>query len=163
MTQIETIIAEIERRYNQNNDKLTKIPEYCDEASILRMVCAEDLYFRDFINSLPAEQPSEESIKDLIQKAEELYGVKDKSFPLSEFPKEEKRQAFIKGAKWQEEQMMKGFCYETKVYRDEEGDGIDTPIESWLALENNEITNLPNIGLKDGDKVKVIIVKEDEQ
>jgi hypothetical protein len=57
---------------------------------------------------------------------------------------------------------MKGFCYETKVYRDEEGDGIDTPIESWLALENNEITNLPNIGLEDGDTVKVIIVKEDK-
>jgi hypothetical protein len=153
MTQIETIIAEIERRYNQNNDKLTKIPEYCDEASILRMVCAEDLYFIDFINSLPAEQPSEE-----LEKAAIEFGAKQ-GLELKPFA----RRFFIAGAKWQKEQMMKGFCYETKVYRDEEGDGIDTPIESWLALENNEITNLPNIGLKDGDKVKVIIVKEDEQ
>lgn len=65
-------------------------------------------------------------------------------------------------AQLQKKQIMKGLCYETKLYKDEEGDGIDTPIESWLALENNEITNIPNIGLKAGDNVKVIIVKDEQ-
>jgi hypothetical protein len=96
---------------------------------------------------------------DLVRKADEI-AIKWKAYGL---PYNAIRDAAIEMALWQKEQMMKGLCYETKVYRDEEGDGIDTPIESWLALENNEITNLPNIGLKDGDKVKILIIKEDEQ
>ena len=119
----------------------------------------------DFINSLPAEQPSEDlekAAKDFVEKNSPytdefmLDNEVEEAYKIAEL-------TFKRGAQWQKEQMIKGLCYETKVYRDEEGDGIDTPIESWLALENNEITNLPNIGLKDGDKVKVIIVKEDEQ
>ena len=69
---------------------------------------------------------------------------------------------FIKGAEWQKQQMMKNTVLETKVMMDCDGDGIETPYEEWLTLENTEILSLPdNIGLKDGDKVKIIIIKED--
>lgn len=140
MTQIETIIAEIERRVDKYEDDHDPVP------MALKSVI-------DFINSLPAEQPSED-VEEVANIYANKQGLELKPFAIK---------FFKSGAQWQKEQMMKGLCYETKVYRDEEGDGIDTPIESWLALENNEIMNLPNIGLKDGDKVKVIIVKEDEQ
>ncbi len=109
-------------------------------------------YIDDIYNAyrkFQSEKPSEE-----LEEAAEEYSGKS-SHPLNN--------AFKDGANWRIEQIMQGLCYETKVYRDEEGDGIDTPIESWLALENNEITNLPNIGLKEGDRVKIIIVKDNEQ
>ena len=109
-------------------------------------------WMENLINSLPAEQPSEELEEEIKRKYESNNAL---MMPIKDF-----RKLILHFTNWQKEQMMKGLCYETKVYRDEEGDGIDTPIESWLALENNEITNLPNIGLKDGDNVKVIIVKE---
>jgi len=69
-------------------------------------------------------------------------------------------------AKWQkkkdQEEMLKGAVLETKVMMDCDGDGIDTPYEEWLTLENTEIPFIPNnFGLKEGDKVKIIIVKED--
>jgi hypothetical protein len=115
--------------------------------------CEITQWLKNKINSIPDEKPSED-----LEEAANLYATKQ-GLELKPFA----RRFFIAGANWQKEQMMKGFCYETRVYQDEEGDGIDTPIESWLALENNEIMNLPNIGLKDGDKVKVIIVKEDEK
>ena len=141
MTQIEQIKAEIERLK-------AEIPYHENAWSVLDKL-------KTFINSLPAEQASED-----LEKAAKKYAVaKHHDKTLQDIVAID----FIAGANWQKEQMMKGFCYETKVYRDEEGDGIDTPIESWLALENNEITNLPNIGLKEGDKVKILIVKEDEQ
>lgn len=69
---------------------------------------------------------------------------------------------FKAGAKWQKEQMMKNVVLETKVMKDSDGDGIDTPYEEWITLEDAEIPFIPdNIGLKDGDKVKVIILKDE--
>lgn len=73
-------------------------------------------------------------------------------------------EAVIKGAHWQHEQMMKNAVMETTVMVDCDGDGIETPYEEWLTLENTEIPSLPeNIDLKDGDKVKIIIIKENEE
>lgn len=70
--------------------------------------------------------------------------------------------SFIAGALWQKEQMMKGFCFETKVYRDDDGTIEDGNYEEWLDLENKEIIDLPidKLGLKDGDIVQVIIIKK---
>lgn len=60
-----------------------------------------------------------------------------------------------------DEEVMKNVVLETKVMKDSDGDGIDTPYEEWLTLEDTEIPFIPdNIGLKDGDKVKVIIIKQ---
>lgn len=157
----EKIIAEIERLMNW---KPKAIPSGMRQRDVLNIRKGVLLTLKAFINSLPAEQPSEdlkEAAKDFVEKNSPytdefmLDNEVEEAYKIAEL-------TFKRGAQWQKEQMMKGLCYKTKVYRDEEGDGIDTPIESWLALENNEITNLPNIGLKDGDKVKVIIVKEDE-
>lgn len=73
------------------------------------------------------------------------------------------RRGFKAGAEWQKEQMMKGLCFETKVYLESDGCAEDFNESEWLDLENTEITELPvdALGLKAGDKVKVIIVKED--
>ena len=151
MTDKEKIIQEIERRIHFL-DGMVNTDFGRGSLDTLNKVL-------NFIHSIPAEEPSE----DLKKAAEEYASMSQIAYKGIHCTYVDDQHAFIAGADWQKEQMMKGLCYETKVYRDEEGDGIDTPIESWLALENNEITNLPNIGLKDGDKVKVIIVKEDEQ
>lgn len=37
-------------------------------------------------------------------------------------------------------------------------------LSEWLTLENTEIPYIPNnLGLKEGDKVKIIIVKTEQQ
>lgn len=73
-----------------------------------------------------------------------------------------KLESFIAGAKWKDEHLMKNVVLETEVLRDSDGDGVDTPCESWLTLADTEIPGLPeSLGLEEGDKVKVIIVKED--
>lgn len=65
-------------------------------------------------------------------------------------------------AEWQKEQILKNVVLETKVMEDSDGDGIETPYEKWLTLENTEIPFIPeNIGLKDGDKIKVIVFKDE--
>lgn len=66
------------------------------------------------------------------------------------------------GANWKKQQLMKNVVLETEVLRDSDGDGVDTPYESWLTLANTEIPDLPeSLGLREGDKVKVIIIKKD--
>ncbi len=74
---------------------------------------------------------------------------------------EECRNLMLAGVEKMKEEMMKNVVLETKVMKDNDGDGIDTPYEEWLTLEDTEIPFIPdNIGLKDGDKVKVIIIKQ---
>lgn len=93
----------------------------------------------------------------------------------------ESKETFIAGAEWYKQQMketlqteyekgrfdmreemMKNTVLETKVMMDSDGDGIETPYEEWLTLENTEILSLhDNLGLKDGDRVKILIVKDD--
>ncbi len=74
------------------------------------------------------------------------------------------KDAFKAGANWQREQMLKNVVLETVVMKDDDGDGVETPYEEWLTLENTEIPSLPeNIDLKDGDKVKILIIKEENK
>lgn len=69
---------------------------------------------------------------------------------------------YIHGANWQKQQLMKNVVLETEVLRDSDGDGVDTPYESWLTLANTEIPDLPeSLGLEEGDKVKILIVKSE--
>lgn len=67
------------------------------------------------------------------------------------------------GMRLQKEQMMKGLCFETKVYLESDGCAEDFNESEWLDLEKTEITELPvdALGLKAGEKVKIIIVKEE--
>lgn len=106
-----------------------------------------DCKHRSYSSIKETEEKAVERTDDELEEAVSKYAIED-------------RADFIAGANWQKEQMMKGFCFETKVYRDDDGDGIESPFQTWLELENNEITSLPNLGLKEGDKVKVIIIKE---
>ncbi len=60
------------------------------------------------------------------------------------------------------EWLLKNTVLETVVIKESDGDGIETPYEEWLTLEDTEIPFIPNnIGLKEGDKVKIIILKEE--
>lgn len=69
---------------------------------------------------------------------------------------------YIEGAEWAIRQMMRGAILETEVLRDSDGDGVETPYESWLTLANTEIPELPeSLGLKEGDNVKIVIVKSE--
>lgn len=70
--------------------------------------------------------------------------------------------AMLAGMDKMRQEMMKNVVLETKVMKDSDGDGIDTPYEEWLTLEDTEIPFIPDdIGLKDGDKVKLIIIREE--
>lgn len=60
--------------------------------------------------------------------------------------------AFIAGAKWQKAKMMKE-AVDAKIYGYD--DGSYELIASWL--------DLPKGIYKDGDKVRVIVIKEDEK
>lgn len=78
------------------------------------------------------------------------------------FDQTELEWAFEAGAVWMKEQLLKNVVLETKVMKDADGDGIETPLEEWLTLENTEIPYIPeNLGLKDGDKVKLILIKNE--
>ena len=66
------------------------------------------------------------------------------------------------GKKIMKQQMMKNAVLETEVYMDADGDGIETEYSSWLALKDTEIPEIPeSLGLKDKDKVVVLVVKKD--
>ena len=70
--------------------------------------------------------------------------------------------AFLAGVEWMKKEILKNVVLETKVMEDSDGDGIETPYEKWLTLENTEIPFIPeNIGLKDGDKIKIIVFKDE--
>jgi hypothetical protein len=109
----------------------------------------------------PTEQPSEG-----LEKAADYYldNAPTAELMCGSYDGPDVYNAFVAGANWQKEQMLKNVVLETVVMKDDDGDGIETPYEEWLTLENTEIPSLPeNIDLKDGDKVKILIIKEDEQ
>lgn len=92
---------------------------------------------------------------------------REMDFTMSIIEKEHRQPTFddaIKyGMKVQKKLMMKAAVLETKVIRDSDGDGIDYPFVEWLELEDNEIIDLPDsLGLKEGDRVKLIIVKDEQ-
>ena len=111
-------------------------------------------WMEGFIKSLPSEQPSKELEVEINLEYKSNNAL---MMPIGDF-----RKLIHHFTDWQKEQMMKGFCFETRVYQDCDVDSIESPFQTWLELEQNEITALPNIGLKEGDKVKILIIKEDE-
>ncbi len=117
-------------------------------------LCNDLISFIDSQSEEPVSEDLEEAIK--AHKKELDYwgmpcGYKDASC-----------NGFKAGAKWQKRKMMKDIVLETKVVKDGDGDGIEYPFQEWLTLEQTEITSIPDhIGLQEGDKVKIIIIKED--
>ena len=136
----ETIRQEIERRRNISLEIFEK---------------NSDTYFQGkaiayhglltFIHSLPDEEPS----KDLEEAANEYAGVNyDCETETDAFYHHVQKEAFIAGVKWQKKQMMK--------------EAVDYKICNNLAAYPVIYYEVDHLGLKYGDKVKLIIVKEDE-
>ena len=93
---------------------------------------------------------------ELIDKTARDFSA-DKNYPVHAYA------GFKAGAEWMREQLMKGLCYETEVYIDGDGDGIETESMYWPALKNDEIYKLPeDMEFNEGDKVQIIIVKKED-
>jgi transcriptional regulator with XRE-family HTH domain len=147
MTQIEQIKAEIER--------LTEVTGYAlSEYENGRRSAMYDIrkQLTEYINSLPAEQPSEELEKEI-----ESYLITNRQYAGGD---EEDlwgddciRDAIKYGANWQKEQIMKSAVDATCV--------LLPPPDLFKVLICHDVTN----NLSKGQKVKIITVtvKEDEQ
>ncbi len=111
-------------------------------------------YLKDAINTLEVKEV------DLVECKSEII-LEGSNFNKSWYSHPEL--AFKAGAEWMYNELMKGLCFETKVYLESDGCAEDFNESEWLDLENTEITELPvdALRLKAGDKVKIIIVKED--
>ena len=186
MTDKELIKQEIERRID-----LYSIAEK-ENSTFACMGALSSII--DYIDSLPKESGCEVNFTTKSEDLEEAMELSVSEEPLLEFfatgqptigayNEDSLRNQFEAGAEWQKQQMkealqteyekgrfdmreemLKNTVLETKVMMDCDGDGIETPYEEWLTLENTEILYIPdNLGLKEGDKVKIIIIKSEQQ
>lgn len=131
--------------HSENGDELNSIEIVDKYSCILKEPASEDL------------EEEIDSYLDLADLKTECIGITSAQDYFDDITKTAHH-----FAEWQKQKMMKNTVLETKVMMDCDGDGIETPYEEWLTLENTEIPSLPdNIGLKDGNKVKIIIIKED--
>ena len=173
MTDKELIKQEIERRIVQAEEFAERAKGANDDSSKLSwdFVATQNKSLLQFIDSLPEESGC---VIDFTTRNEELeealgrilnthYYFPDEYDELRSIPELAKYIAYF-FAEWQKQQMMKNTVLETKVMMDYDGDGIEIPYYRWLTLENTEILSLPdNIRLKEGDKVKIIVVKTEQQ
>ena len=113
-------------------------------------------YLRDFINSLPEEPVSKDlekaSLDWLIPQLDEFYAKYGdiKMMELTRFDGYAMLDAIEFGARWQKEQMMKT-AVNGKIY--------DTQTRSKLKAAT--IGKISRLKYRVGDKVKLIILKED--
>mgnify|MGYP007013874508 CR=1 FL=1 len=142
--------AELES--NKNGFPLNSAMHTGEEVAYTKML--------DYIKSLPEEPIENDLEKEFNHFLDEIEGVPRMYHPEEQI--EWGKDIAQHFANWQRKKMLKNIVLETVVMKDDDGDGIETPYEEWLTLENTEIPSLPeNIDLKDGDKVKVIIIKEE--
>ena len=135
MTQIEKIKAEVERLKEicKTNIIYTKESSF---AFTMEMTGYDKIL--SFINSLPQEEVSEE-----FELAAERYACK---FSSSKYGHDKIKKAYTAGANWQKEQMM--------------AKAVDGEVGYWNIRGLSVNMELPS-KYKEGDKVKLIIVKED--
>lgn len=158
MTQIEQIKAEIERLIEQCRNIYIETKSYhnrCIERD--KMVILNHLL--NFINSLPAKQPSEDLEEAASRYAKEEYNHKSPATlpdrcrgcyaPLM--------YAFKAGANWQKEQMMKSAIDGTVG---EGNPGYPQMGEHLPVIAYSDMMLLPK-HFKFGDKIKIIVIKED--
>lgn len=141
MTQIEQIKAEIERLMKW---KPKAIPSGMRQRDVINIRKSVLLTLKEFINSLPAEQPSED-----LEEAANLYANKQ-GLELKPFA----RRFFIAGAQWQKEQMMKS-AIDAVVVNDETSGCVVDCEQGCLVLEPHTYPM--------GQKLKILIIKEDKQ
>lgn len=139
MTQVidkSALIAEIERRIKTNKQKAyacLRNPDYYQ---------GKVDALNDILSFLDTLEMKEESVSENLEEAANDYAhdlVHDDVF-----------ENFIAGAQWQKEQMMK--------------EAVETTVSSMvhqLIVTDYIIVNAEQFGLKKGDKVKVLIIKEE--
>ena len=161
MTQIEKIIAEIERLMNW---KPKAIPSGMRQRDVLNIRKGVLLTLKDFINALPAEHPSEDlgideelkrffEINNLFVDANDLQTVRHcNSSPVDKrYYFEDIARHF---AQWQKEQMMKS-AIDAVIVNDEMSGCVVDCEQGCLVLEPHTYPI--------GQKLKILIIKEDEQ
>lgn len=160
MTDKEKIRAEIERRRNIVNNSALQMKDVDKRNHYSEMVEEYDDILR-FINSLPEEPVSEDLEKAAEQDVCEVVncgsaiGIPNDHVPS--WVQDAMVSEFIYGALWQKKQMMKN-AKDGVITFDYYGD--NDKIYGCIAHDS---FSLEELGLKDGDKVKMIIIKEDEQ
>ena len=150
MTDKEKIRAEIERLYNQSladaSRQADRGLERAASASYGKSkACKELLSFIDSMQEEPVSEDLEEVAKTYAKK--ESHGYEPCNIV----------ETFKAGANWQKQQMMKN-AIDGVITFDYYGD--NDKIYGCIAHDS---FCLEELGLKDGDKVKLIIIKEDEQ
>ena len=170
MDKIEQLKAGIEETINRPEDTDTgnaseRDASYCEGRRDGKRDVLKNLLI--FIDSL-VEEPASGDLEDAAEKYAWSHdtvgctiGNKHYRIPCADAIKT----AVMYGAAWQKSRMMKGLCFETKVYLEDDGCAEDYNYTEWLALENTEISEFPEkeLGLKPGDTVQVIMVKEDKE
>ena len=149
MTDKEKIRAEIEKKIKVFSPFTHQGSDTCGK--IIRQL--ESLV--SFIDSLPEEPVSEDLEEAAIMHYKDVmeYEVKTGLKPSY-------MTSFKAGAKWQKEQMMKDVILETTVVIEKDGSAEDFNEVECSYYEDSEILEVPKWA-KDGDKVKVIVIKED--
>jgi len=142
MNTIEAIRKEIERRIHS----IKNCPFITAELGAKEREIGEVMAYKDilsFLSTLESEKPVpndlEEAAMNYIAPIENEDGLK-----VINFSGQDIADAFIAGAKWQKEQMMK--------------DAVEVP----LYLDGDFLTvdyNFKELGYKDGDEVKLIIIR----
>lgn len=93
--------------------------------------------------------------ENLVRKADEI-AIKWKAYGL---PYNAIRDAVLEMAMWQKEQMMNNCLYNTEVMLRTKQNNTE-----YLTLANDKLPHIPvSCGLNVGDKVKVIIIKEESK
>ena len=159
----EEIRAEIERRRNIVNNSALQMKDVDKRNHYSEMVEEYDDILR-FINSLPEEPVSEDMWEASKQYAlRQVFASTDAEMTeqaylsLRLFSGFEIAVAHKDGAQWQKEQMMKD-AKDGVITFDYYGD--NDKIYGCIAHDS---FCLEELGLKDGDKVKLIIIKEEKQ
>lgn len=101
-----------------------------------------------YIDSLQEEPVSEE-----LEFASEKYACR---FTSSKYGHDKIKATFKAGAKWQKEQMMKD-----AIGREVAEGSMCPAIETLPVLTHTDMILLPKDKFKSGDKVKIIIIKEE--
>lgn len=159
MTQKEKdkITAEIERLMKW---KPKAFPCGMRQRDIINIRKTALLSLKNFINSLQVEQPNED-VEKFIQNLIDEYPINKDCVPeqsLNDYY-QGLRFGVLQGTQWQKEQMIKNCLYNTEVMLCTKQDN-----KEYLTLANDKLPHIPvSFGLNVGDKVKIIIIKEDEQ
>lgn len=119
-----------------------------------------------FIDSLPEEKPSED-LKEVAEEwaENEAYGKPDAEFEMA-------YKGFIAGAQWQAEQNDKDLsekiaaAYQLGLANKEEQmmkEAVEGTVHNFSSNKPHPTVLVDAKGFNQGDKVRVIIVKEDER